>query len=132
MATSVNATMFWAQLNRKNDLSDKYQVDLGQLSDKAVDALEAQGLTVHDKGDERGSFITCKSNYPIKAQATDGEDVSDFAFGNGTTCVAGLTTYDWKFKGKAGVSANVGKLVIKEFVEYEGAEAMQVNVDEAL
>ena len=39
----LNATAFWANLQSMNELSGKYQVDLGQLSDAAVEALESQG-----------------------------------------------------------------------------------------
>ena len=56
----IKADVMWAYLNRKNEMSDRYQVDLCNLSDGAVSALESMGLTVNQK-DGKGYFITCKS-----------------------------------------------------------------------
>jgi len=42
-AVKVKGKVYWAQLNKVNDMSGKYQVNIGQLSAKAVDALEAMG-----------------------------------------------------------------------------------------
>ena len=37
----IKADIMWAYLSRTNDMSGKYQVDLCNLSDNAVQALEA-------------------------------------------------------------------------------------------
>ena len=66
----VATTLYWAQTNQVNDLSGKYQVNLGQLSEKAVEALTANGIDVKNKGDEQGYFITVKSANPIKVLKT--------------------------------------------------------------
>ena len=61
----IKAEIMWAYLNKKNEMSDKYQVDLCQLSEKAVEALEKLGITVSFKAD-KGHYITCKSGNPIR------------------------------------------------------------------
>ena len=61
----VACELHWPFLNKLNDMSGKYQVDIGKLSSKAVDALSAMGIQVHNKGDDRGNYVTVKSNHPI-------------------------------------------------------------------
>ena len=57
----VSTTVFWANTQTVNDLSQKYQVNLGGLSEKAVEALQDNGIEVKNKGDDQGFFITVKS-----------------------------------------------------------------------
>jgi hypothetical protein len=118
---TVKATIFWAQLNRKNELSGKYQVDLGCLSDKAVEALENLGVDVHNKGDDRGNFVTCKSTNAIRAYDPDNNeyDLEDVSIGNGSKAIAVVGYYEWTFKNKKGRSANLKRLKVTELVEYE-------------
>jgi hypothetical protein len=67
----VNCELFWPNLTHKNELAGKYTVDLANLSDAAVVALEDMGININNKGDERGSYITCKSNNKYRAFRTD-------------------------------------------------------------
>jgi len=45
----IKADVMWAYLDKPNEMSQKYQVDLCNLSDPAVSALESMGLTVRQK-----------------------------------------------------------------------------------
>jgi hypothetical protein len=122
----------WAQLEQPNDMSGKYQVDLCQLSDAAVENLEAQGITVRTH-DDKGSFITCKSKYPIYARDTDGVDLRGIKIGNGSQAVAVVTPFEWKFKGKSGISPSLDKLVITDLEVYEEGDSYEApDFDEAL
>ena len=60
----IRGTIYWACLDKKNALSDAYQVDIGQLSDAAVAALESLGIEAKHK-DTQGFYITCKSSTPL-------------------------------------------------------------------
>ncbi len=64
----VKATIMWCFHNKPNDMSGKFQVDLCNLSDNAVKALESIGLEVRKREDkpEKGFYITCKSTVPMK------------------------------------------------------------------
>ena len=64
----VEAEVQWAFFNKKNEMSGKFQVDLTNLSDNAVKALQDAGLEPRNREDkpEKGWFITAKSNYEIK------------------------------------------------------------------
>lgn len=126
----IKADVMWAYLDRKNDMSDKYQVDLCNLSDGAVSALESMGLTVSQK-DDKGYYITCKSKNPIRAYDKNGEELEGVAVGNGSQAVALVSFYDWVFKNKEGRSPSLKKLVITELVSYEdGGEVEAVTVDD--
>jgi hypothetical protein len=114
----VKAKLFWANLAKPNEMSGKYQVDLGGLSKAAVEALETLGLDVRTKNDDRGFFITCKSQHPIKAYDKDGTEITDKLIGNDSEAVAVIGAYAWQFKNKKGTSASLKKLTITNLVEF--------------
>lgn len=128
----ISADVMWAYMDRPNEMSGKYQIDLCQLSDAAVNALEGMGITVRQKED-KGYFITCKSNNPIRAYATNGDTLEGISIGNGSKAVAMITPYSWKYQKKEGVSPSLRKLTINELVTYEGNESVDdVDGDEVL
>lgn len=121
----------WAQMNKINDLSGKYQVNLCNLSDAAVEALEGMDIEVREK-EGMGKYITCKSAKPMKAYDTDGDEITE-DIGNGSKSKAIISSYEWKYKNKKGVSPSLKKLVITELVEYgEGKGGSSLNDDEVL
>ena len=95
----INATAFWANLQSMNELSGKYQVDLGGLSTAAVEALESQGISVRNKDNEQGNFITVKSRNPIKAYDTSGEEIGALV-GNGSQVKAVIDTTTGAFRAR--------------------------------
>ena len=129
---TIKATIQWAQLEDKNQMSGKYQTDLTQLTDAAVTALQGLGINVLHKED-RGFYITTKSTRPIYAKDSDGASLQGIKIGNGSHAVAVIRPYEWTFQGKAGVSPSLDKLVITELVAYEDdAEFDTADLDEAL
>lgn len=119
----LKADVFWASLNRKNEMADAYMVDLCNLSDKAVAALEDMGISVQEnleKKPEQGKYITCKSQRPIKAFDTDNEEIVE-DIGNGSKAICMVGSYPWTYKNKKGVSPSLAKLVITDLVEYAAA-----------
>ena len=125
-----NANLEWANLTQPNAMSNKYQVDLCNLSDKAVKAMESMGLSVKYRDDkaDKGNYITCKSTNPIKATMQDGTNV-DTLVGNGSKATASVGFYDWSFKGKKGRSPSLKKLVITELVSFDQAGINDNNSD---
>lgn len=125
----VNAEIQWAQLEEKNKLSGKYQLDVCQLSEAAVDALEALDIKVKHKED-RGFFITCKSIHPIEARMADGTSLKGVSVGNGSQAKVIVEPYSWTSPtGMKGVSPSIVKngLVITDLNVYAGGDE-----DEAL
>jgi hypothetical protein len=119
----IKADVMWAYLDKQNDMSGKYQVDLCNLSDPAVAALEDMGIAVRQKED-KGYFITCKSSNPIKAYDKNGDQL-DATVGNGSGAIAMVGFYEWTFKNKEGRSPSLKKLVITDLVSYDDAEPVE-------
>lgn len=129
----IKADIMWAFLNKMNEMAGKYTVDLCNLSDKAVAALEDMGVDVKFKED-KGHFITCKSQNPIRAYDDGGAELDpDVKVGNGSKAVGSISFYEWKYQNKKGVSPTLRKLVITDLVEYNEGEALTADqIDEAL
>lgn len=127
----LKADIMWAQLDKPNELSNKYQVNLCNLSDAAVQALEDMGITVAEK-EGQGRYITCKSAQPIKAFDADGDEIVGVKVGNGSKAKAVINPYEWKYKNKKGVSPSLRKLVITELIEYGGGNSADLDDDEVL
>lgn len=124
----IKADIMWAYMDKPNEMSGKYQIDLCQLSDAAVSALEGMGLTVRQKED-KGYFITCKSTNPIKAFNPTGEPLEGITIGNGSKAVAMVGFYEWKYQKKEGLSPSLKRLVIEDLVQYE-SDSSFIDVDD--
>lgn len=129
-AVKVKAEVMWAFLNKPNEMSGKYQVDLCNLSEKAVDALEGLGIEVKTK-EGKGRYITCKSQRPITAYDDGGSLLEGDILGNGSKAAAVITPYEWAFKGKKGVSPSLRKMVVTELVAYTGG-GVEIDEDDLL
>lgn len=128
----IKATIYWANLSVKNSMSNKYQFDMGNLSSGAVSALEERGLKPRNKGDEKGDFITVKSNNPIRAYNTSGDEISCLV-GNGSEATAVIGHYDWKSPaGQSGRSPSCLKLVITDLNEYSAEGEVDFDLEAAL
>jgi 5-enolpyruvylshikimate-3-phosphate synthase len=83
----IKCDIYWAQLSKMNEMSGAYQVNLCNLSDAAVEALEEMGISVNQDSEKKadmGRYITCKSkNKPMKAFDVDGDEVTE-DIGNGS------------------------------------------------
>lgn len=66
----IKATVAFPSMTRLEEMSQKYSVQLANLSSAAVDRLESLGMNVKFKEDDygRGQFITCTSKYPHRQQ----------------------------------------------------------------
>ena len=122
---TVKATVMWCNHNKLNEMSSKYQLELTNLSDNAVKALEGIGLEVRKREDkpEKGFYITCKSVRQMdKIFDKTGASLIDVAIGNGSTGTAVVGTYDWSFKNKKGLSASLIKMTIDNLVAYDAED----------
>ncbi len=130
----IKAIINWAFLNKKSDMSDKFQVELANLSDRAVEALESIGITPkrNPEKPEKGFYITCYSQNPIRAYDNDGVPVpTDVSVGNGSEAVAVVTPYAWEKKGKKGVSPTLRRLVVTKLIEYSPTNKWDDPAEEA-
>jgi len=121
----VEATLFWPNLATKNDMSGKYQVDLGLLDKQAIKTLESMGVTIkkdphkNKEYPDRKAFVTGKSNYPIKVVFKSGvEAVDSSEIGNGTKAKIKVVSYEWTFKNNTGIGLGVNKLQVTDLNRY--------------
>lgn len=115
-------TLFWQSVSERNQMSGKYQIDISDLREETVKKLEEMGVDVKNKGDERGYFVTCKSDYPIDCYDITGDAVKGNMIGNGSIADAIVNPYEWKFRNKEGVSLGISKLIITELEVYEAVD----------
>jgi len=137
----INCELYYPFLTHQNEMAGKYTVDLACLSDAAVTALEDMGLSVRNKGDERGYYITCKSNNKYKAFDIEGAEISlkgrsgsddsgGVVVGNGSKAKCLVSYYDWEYQKKKGRSATLRRIVITDLKEY--ASENFAEIEEAL
>jgi hypothetical protein len=122
-AVKVKADVFWCQHDKINEMSGKFQLNLCNLSDAAVEALEQMGISVQVGEDGKanmGKYITCKSTTPIRVHDADGDPLTE-KIGNGSKAKALITSYAWTYKNKKGVSPSLKKLVVTDLVEFANA-----------
>jgi hypothetical protein len=126
----IEAEVQWAFFTTKNEMSGKYQVDLTNLSNGAVEALQSAGLEPRQREDkpEKGWFITAKSNYAIEPVDKKGDKITDVV-GNGSRAVAVIKPYEWSWKNKKGVSPSLMKITITDLKVYS-SDAEELENDE--
>ena len=114
---TVRGTIYWCERNKLNKFSNKYQVQLGNLSEKAVEAIEDMGIAPSNKGDEREFFITMKSNNPMRLTDENGVEIpEDGLIANGSEAVAVVGYYDWSVG--TGRSPSMIKMKVTNLIEY--------------
>lgn len=120
-AVKLNATVMWAFLDKPYKDNEKCSVEFANLSDAAVDALEAQGIEVKKdpKHPEKGFFIRCYSTNPIRAYDETGTIIpNDIKVGNGSKAVVVVSPYEHEFKKKKMVLINIKRFIITDLIQY--------------
>jgi hypothetical protein len=121
---TVAGDIYWAALSTPNNLSQKYQFDLCNLSDAAVAELEKAGIKYKTKENkpEQGRFITVKSSkYVIKAfdAKTNEQLPENIKVGNGTKAKALIKPYPNRAPGaQSPMCAGASNIYITELVVY--------------
>ena len=122
---TLKGTLYWVERNKLNKFSDKYQIVLGNLSGKAVAALDDMGIAAANKGDEKDYFITMKSKNPMRVTDDQGVEYdSDVMIANGSEAVCVVGYYDWSVG--TGRSPSMIKCKVTKMIEY-----VDDTVDEA-
>ncbi len=122
---TIKGTLYWVERNKLNKFSDKYQIVLGNLSEKAVAALDNMGIAAANKGDEKDYFITMKSKNPMRVTDEQGVEYdADVMIANGSEAVCVVGYYDWSVG--TGRSPSMIKCKVTKMIEY-----VDDTVDEA-
>ena len=135
----LKGNAYWASIVSPNTTFDSdgvWSIDVGNLDKKNTDKAKADGLSVKNKGDDRGDFVTVKR----KVRRKDGNmnkapevvdagkrAMSGTLIGNGSEVNVLYSTYDWEFKGRSGTSADLRAVQVTNLVPYN----VDADADEA-
>ena len=119
----IGGELFWAnwmnQYNTKfNEDNKKYECTIGNLSDKAAEALKELGIQIKEK-DTMGKYIVGKSLYVFEPVDQDGKPVDIAKIGNGTKVTALVSSYRHKMSAKYGAAPSIKKLIVTELKVYQ-------------
>jgi hypothetical protein len=126
----ISGKAYWTSIASPNTTFDPdgvWTIDVGNLDKNSIDQLKTDGLTVKNKGDDRGDFVTIKR----KVRRKDGQmnrtpdlvdakkrQMTDTMIGNGSDVNVLYGTYDWEFKGRTGTSADLKSIQVTNLIPF--------------
>lgn len=129
--TVVSGKVYWASIQAPNTTYEpEWGLDL-LVDDNNRAAIEADNLTIKNKGDERGDFVHIRQKVSRRdgtqndaPVVMDGQKnpMTDLV-GNGSVCNVMYTPFEWEMNGKSGTSPLLKKVQVVSLVPYAGAKA---------
>lgn len=123
----ISGKAYWAAIIEPNTTFEPvWSVDIS-LDEKTKAIVEKDGLTVKNKGDDRGDFVTLKRKVMKKdGTSRNGPTVKDShnqpwgdqLIGNGSLVNVKYQPFEWKYAGKAGKSADLMAIQVVSLVSY--------------
>ena len=119
-AAIISGKAFWSKLDRKDGFSDKYQMDIGDLSEESKELLTTNGVIFKNKNDDRGEFVTARTRYDVPVMNSDKEPMErSTLIGNGSEVrVKVAFNKNHAFVDKYGTSLYLNKVQVINLVEY--------------
>ena len=129
----VKGNAMWASLFEPNSMSDKYQVDICNLSKQDCKTIEGLGIPVRvgegDKAD-KGSFITAKTKLvPKVVDSAKNAWPESMKIGNGSVVKCSISPYEWRYQKKTGVAASLNSIMIIDYKPYDGVDDIDAEED---
>ena len=117
----ISGKAFWTKLNRKDEYTEKYQMDICELSEKSKDVLSSHGVNLKNKEDDRGEYVTARSKYIVPIIDTDKRPVDqETLIGNGSEVKAKVAfNKTHGFVEKSGTSLYLSKVQVVNLVEFK-------------
>ena len=141
----IKGSAYWASIVSPNTTFDSdgvWSIDVGNLDKKNIEVAKNDGLEIKNKGDDRGDFVTVKRKVRRKDggmnKAPEVKDAQkrtmiNTLIGNGSEVNVLYSTYEWEFKGRSGVSADLRAIQVTNLVPYntdaDADEAFEVVPD---
>ena len=123
----LSGKAYWASVVEPNTTYEPvWQVDV-TVDEETKQKLESIGLSVKNKGDDRGDFFSCRRKV-VKRDGSkrDAPRVIDSKkmpwdnrlIGNGSAVKVKIQPYEYAYAGKAGVSADFMAMQVIDLVPY--------------
>ena len=127
----ISGKAYWASIVAPNTTFDSdgvWSIDVCNLDKKNLDIVKKDGLTVKNKGDDRGDFVTVKrkvrnqksgelNRAPTLVDAQK-RAMMNTAVGNGSVVNVKYNPFDWDFGGRKGIGANLNAVQVIDLIPY--------------
>lgn len=126
----ISGTAFWASVVAPNttfDADGVWEVNVCNLDDEAKATLEADGIAIRNKGDEKGDYVQIKRkvrrndggvNTAPKVVDSNNSPMHNTLIGNGSLVNVKYRPYSWSYGNRKGVSADLMAVQVVDLVEY--------------
>lgn len=128
----------WATIATPNTTFEPvWSIDLA-LEGEELNKAQKMGLTIKNKSDDRGDFVTIKrkvnrkdgsQNQAPSLVDANKNDMGTTLIGNGSDVNVLLKTYEWEYAGKSGVGAELQKVQVINLIPYGDGEDFDVVPD---
>ena len=115
----IQGKAYWASIVNPNTTFDSdgvYSIDVS-LDAKNKKIAETDGLTIKNKGDDRGDFVSIKRN--VRRKNSQKRNMKDTLIGNGSEVSVLYSTYQWEFKGRSGTNADLRAVQVTNLIPYQ-------------
>ena len=125
----ISGALYWnkwmAEFNTAfNSDNDRYECTIGNISDDDAAKLTGLGIKVKHK-EAMGNFIVAKSKYLFNPTDNNLKEVDVKELGNGSKCVAVISSYTHRMSAKHGNAPTIQKLMVTEVVTYNPDESKE-------
>ncbi len=116
----IEGKAYWSKLNKKDEYSDKYQMDIGNLSEETKELLKENGVKVKNKEDDRGDFITARSKFSVPVMDSNKKTFNaETLIGNGSSVKTRVAfNKSHPMVDKYGTSLYLNKVQVVDLVKY--------------
>ena len=117
----IEGKAYWSKLNKKDEYSDKYQMDIGNLSEETKELLKENGVKLKSKdNDDRGDFITARSKFSVPVMDSNKKTFdAETLIGNGSSVKVRVAfNKNHPMVDKYGTSLYLNKVQIVDLVKY--------------
>ena len=135
----LKGNAYWASIANPNTTFDSdgvWSLDVANLDEKHIKIAKDDGLDIKNKGDDRGSFVTVKRRVRRKDGSLNKQpevvdaskkNIASTLIGNGSEVNVLYSTYEWEFKGRSGVAADLRAVQVTNLIPYN----VSADADEA-
>lgn len=131
----ITGKAYWACLLAPNTTFEPcWQIDIS-LDDASKKIVERDGLTVKNKGDSRGDFVSLKRKVSKRDGSTrkaprvvDAKNTpwDDRSIGNGSLVTVKYHVFEWSVSGRSGKSGELDAIQVVDLVPYEKKDSFSV------